>query len=356
MRFFLMILVVLVAISRRAAAECPVQSPFAVSGAGGTVQCVEFEFVGGMWQIALSVTGNPDATVTLRAIAGSQAVRYIRVEALRGPGFSTGTVALSVLETAPGRIQRLDEVSYFPSSDANLAISQVNISGSLGRPGVPGSAVIVADYVNAVDVFGDMCADVYAGPPFLSTTGISSVATVRSRSGWILGSIYVPASSLNMLDAPSGSIGAPNAVASVWAKAAIQRVSARAIWADIDSTFGSTPSDSSEVWRIATTAGALTGSLTARNIDGALPTSDGIFVSGGDLNADITILNEVRNPIQVSGSLAAGRTMYVGANLTGSGTAMNLGSLAGTLVFGGNIDKPITVTGPMTGIIAAAVP
>lgn len=347
----LLVVLVLVLATVPARAQCPVHAPFQVLPAN-TATCLEFQFIDGMWQIQLLVTGNPDRSIAVQCVQGKQSIRYLRVQAERGP-FPNGTVTVSVTENG-GTIARLDEVSYLPAaSPANLSVASIQIAGTLGASGTPNSGLVVADYINSVSTNGDMAATLLAGPPLFSSTGISDIVLVRSSAGDVLGHIVAYAGSIHEVVAPNGDIGTEAFANYILAKRSIRRITARAIWADIDSTFGSAPSDSSEVWRIATTAGGFTGSLTAKNIDGATPASDGIIVAGGDLDADITILNEVRNRVQVSGALPAGRTMYVGSSLTGSGTTMNFGALAGTLAFGGNIDKPITVNGPMTGIIAA---
>lgn len=60
----LLVVLVLVLATVPARAQCPVHAPFQVLPAN-TATCLEFQFIDGMWQIQLLVTGNPDRSIAV---------------------------------------------------------------------------------------------------------------------------------------------------------------------------------------------------------------------------------------------------------------------------------------------------
>ncbi|MBK9188286.1 MAG: hypothetical protein IPM33_04945 [Phycisphaerales bacterium] len=160
-----------------------------------------------------------------------------------------------------------------------------------------------------------------------------------------------PNGNIDAVRALNGTIGSASFTAYIGAKNNIQIIEARQIWANIDARMnGGNPGDS-QVWRVSASHGDLTGSITARWIyGGAVTITPGIHVPNGNLNADISLTDALRNPISVGGSLMAGRAITMERNIGDNGT-MSFGSIAGRVEIKQSLGRPITVTGALTGSI-----
>lgn len=117
----------------------------------------------------------------------------------------------------------------------------------------------------------------------------------------------------------SGTIGTPSSPITITVPGRIQLLSASAIHANI--SVDPSVSLGGALGRIETTSGDLTGSLTFRVFTNTGAPNPGIFVNGGNLDANVTATSSVSSIAQVSVAtsgkkLAAGKTIRVNGSLS----------------------------------------
>ena len=319
-----------------------------ITQTGGTMFVLENQIIDQERQITLWCQGSPGMSVTITATSGSNPIRYIHVasEAFTG---TTGNVVLTVNESG-GTIPRIGEiypVSAAPFEDGELWIGDVLISGGIGDPSSPHSRVIFADVISRVQVAGTITADLVAGPRLFG--GDSTIERVRSSNGSILGDIYAPRGGIDEVYAHV-DIGSSTDVVFIWAQASIQSVDAATLYADINST---SDGGSGDVWFVRARSGGFTGALAARRLESSLNPS-GLSIAG-DLDADLAFIQDVRDPILVSGSLPVDRSIRIGRSMIDNGTTedgrivLADGGLAGQVIINaGNLGTPGVWSGTVT--------
>jgi hypothetical protein len=268
------------------------------------------------WYIYGSPTTDKIRNLTLDNKSSNQLIVYVR-----------GTGAGGVLEVAS-----LDSrVSTGP-----VVVAELLVTGNLGNTWAPviqtaevggnanGTISIISTsnfanvYLQSLTVFGNLLGSVTVG------TGNSG-----ANSG-TLGLLQV-----------FGSIGTASSPVTITAPGRIENISASAIHANI--TVDPNVSGGGGLGRIETTSGDLTGSLTFRvfsNQAGQGTISPGIFVNGGNLDANVTATSTVSSIAQVSVAtsgkkLAAGKTIRINGSLQGPLSFPNDG-LSGQIIINAN--------------------
>ena len=315
-------------------AAAPGQSPWTLVSSGQAAITHEQE-VNGEWNLVITGTGVQGVNATLRCTSGTQAVRYIRVVSQRS-GTLESNVQLNVSENG-GTISFIREISKDPQSNAEVWLGTVVISGALGSPTTPHSGFISADVVgilSAGGLLGTINADITAGPRLFGGT---STITQVTTTGNLNGNVTAEYGGIGEVSA-NGDIGSGANFVQIRTRDVLQRVFADTIWADIDTMRNSGIGD---LWWLNTVVGDFHGSLLCHDIE--TPNLNPGLNIVGDLDADIVVTEDVKDPIVVGGELASGRTIWIGDSLQAPGGGGDTGEitlgadgLAGQVVINGN--------------------
>lgn len=279
-----------------------------VRGAGSTL-VVEWDNSSGEYQIELECIGSPSATATIRAIGGSNPIRYVRV---RTTAFnqSSGNASISIVEnggTIP-HIREIQKVANPNADDGELWLMNVEVNGTIGVPSTPHTGFILADIVSQLtSINGDITADIVAGPRLFG--GTSTIVHMRAPSGHILGDISARYGAIDEITAGSTTtlrtIGSTSDTVSIEALYGIKLIQAGSIYADIEANYNASTTDG--LRKLVTHSGPMKGQVKAYLLSGPAGT-DGMYVAG-DLDANVTVRTDVFRPIIVGGDLQAGRTL-----------------------------------------------
>lgn len=183
--------------------------------------------------------------------------------------------------------------------------------------------------------------------PVVATNG--NITSVFVYNGSLSGNVRAPMGSIGTIEV-FGDIGSSSQSRTILAMDGINTIDAAAIYATITSNSGGTGS----IRRVRTTAGPFVGALNTYRIES--PTStDGLRITG-DLDANVTILNNVLRPIVITGELKSGRTLSIAGQVLAAASpstngSLDIGTLRGTISFN---THPQGIRGPVTiGTIAS---
>ena len=137
----------------------------------------EKQKVGGMWQVTVRTVGSPSMTFRVEADGTEEKIRYIRVQAERELPLTFGNCNLIVRGINGGKIVRIEEISWVPAlAPADLWVGALTIekdsSGGEGGLGTGSGGSVDAHWLGAIDVEGDVTADLTILPG--STSGASA--------------------------------------------------------------------------------------------------------------------------------------------------------------------------------------
>lgn len=293
--------------------------------------------------ISVSVPTSQSASVVINVYAANYTFRDIKV---RIPN-ANSAVALSVQGAgASGSIASINSITK-PSGSGELWIGNI-IAQSIGSGGI---AAVQIDTVRATtgDIEGPITA---TGSPTGGLGQPGNIRVVETVLGDVLGDVIAENGQIDGVTALNGTIGSVSYTPYIAAKQNIQRVEAREVWADIDATFNGGNASDSQVWRVAATNGGFHGFILARRIDGTAGANPGVFVSGGDFDADMLLTDALRRPMTISGTLPSNRFIQFNRTIAADTAPITFGTLAGLVVVEGNSEEAITVNGAMTGILA----
>lgn len=318
------------------------QHPFSVTVHAGTASISSAIQTGSEWAVAINAGGSPDGIFTLTTSGSSVDVSSITVN------ITGGTALMIVNETGGGTFDYITQISGLTSGTEELRIGTVLISGDLGSGG---AGTIAAQVVNTLDIGGDLIADVIAGPRATSGATISAIELIRV-DGNITGD--VTANYGYVLDITvGGNIGSAGNNVTIDTRDGIDEIIADSIWANINAQANS---GSGSLYRLETTAGDFVGSLSTQWLTTKVGVADpGVFVTG-DLEAPITIDEDLRTFLDVEGSVDANITVTqqlrglvrIGASLL-SGRTISAQALTESGIDGQIIINALNVSGTWSG-------
>lgn len=311
------------------------------------------DWVDGAWQIFVQGRGSPDMQLSITATSSTNPIRYIWIRPLGSNhainlivGESGGTI------TQIGEIHRVDA----GTDRGELLIADINITGILGDPS-DASRIISAEVISNIDIIGSIYSSIVAGPRLFG--GSSSILNISSSGGNLLSDVYAEYGAIDNISV-AGNIGSSTNTVNIYAQSSIKSVVADSIWADIDSTQNG---GSENIWYVKARTGAYYGSVKAYRIESPNPASVSGLSVAGDLNANVTTLSHLREPIVVGGSVPASTTIDIGVQvltreaITGdSGSVVVAGDFAGTLLVGDKLYGNVSFSGSLasTGVIRIA--
>ncbi|MCC6661813.1 MAG: hypothetical protein IT437_13110 [Phycisphaerales bacterium] len=295
----------------------------------------------GLWTVSIPATVHnlnssiPEAYfVTVKAILPGQSIEWVRVDANRGTDTKDYVVVTVTPDDQNDTIPTLWEISK-SSGNADLSISAIRV-GQLGTSSIPG--FFRAQRIANMQIPKDTGVSGYTGDIFASFEAISGGSILQPEVleincgnnflGNIATSTLGPGASLIGKIIAGGDIGSSSNPATLKAINEIQSVTAKSIWANLETTAASLGA----IRRVETTgaaagAGSFTGSITTGIMDSVTGTTAGLLVKGA-LNADAVFKNYLAATNVTIGSLPAGRRIKIGQGW-GAGRTMTFGSLAG---------------------------
>jgi hypothetical protein len=273
----------------------------------GTESCSITPVTGGKYDISVN-RGSNTLTVTVLVRAGStDQIRHLFVTSnatwptwVYVRGINTGTALGSV-----------DDITRFGTGGGDVSLNELLVSGNLGVIGSVNEAIDL-DNVFSVFVGGNLQNTIIARVGALDNIDVG---------GAINGDLVSVNSSINRVVA-GGAVGASSAI-NIRSKSHLKFLEAASINANVDTKYNSGTGD---LWYLGTTSGSFSGSLNTRNIQGSnVSVGNGLSISG-NLNASVTVSENVDEPIAIGGSLASGSTIKIAKGLRyGSG---NLGPIS----------------------------
>lgn len=305
------------------------------------------------WMIEVQGRGNPAMQLNLTATSGINSIKWIGIRS-RG---TNCVVNLSISENG-GTISTIRKIQRVAAASDNgeLWIGSLRASGALGDAN-DSSETISADIVSDVVVGGSIYAPVISGPRLFG--GDSTIVRLESTGGGVFGNVSTLFGAIDNL-VPAGDIGTSTIPVNIYAMSHIKTVIANSIWAHIDSTQNG---GSENVYYIKTRLGNLNGSVKAFRIESDQGANASGLSIAGDLNANVTTLSHLREPIVVGGSVPASTTIDIGGQvltreaITGdSGSVVVAGDFAGTLLVGDKLYGNVSFSGSLasTGVIRIA--
>ncbi len=205
------------------------------------------------------------------------------------------------------------------ASTATVVIQDLRTSGDVG--------VIHTQTISATNIGGDVTGEIRLLP---RNGGGESTLISATIAGRARGDIVVDYGAIFGLTA-AGGIGSMADPVIVRTQRNIVRITAGEIYADIN-TFGN--AGWGVTGRIQTNTGPFVGSLVTNALQSTGPGEPGVLSIAGDLDADITFVNQVNNDnggqpvISIGGLLNEGRRINIGTSLV-SGAEMRITTGAG---------------------------
>ncbi len=367
---FLFALLAALAPASRATAQCdPPGVTVAVSTTGTFEKSCSLNPVSGRWDLTVTLNGtvssNPVVTIT-----GGQSVMLGRVRVQNNTALDCrvnirGTSAI-------GRIGGIGSFDKGTSGNDKVLLLQLYTAGDVGydrevAPGVPGAPAIRADMIFNLDIGGSVHGDL------VSTAANRSMGNV-AIAGSLFGGVQVAGNaSLDSLDV-GGHIRMPGegepepVIFNIGGH--IGRLTAQSIAADI------TLAPTGVIHHFETTTGDFKGSIHARFLaEFAGTAGNPRFIVARDLDASLTLTDDIRVPVTIGRDFKASRTVggvqmpnliwsargYYDTNLAlPAGIFSVAGDFAGSLDLGtphnvarGSLNRDISIGGSLLGIIHA---
>ncbi len=166
--------------------------------------------------------------------------------------------------------------------------------------------------------------------PIAALTG--NIGVIETQNGGpLLADVNADMGSINQI-LVDGEIGSTSTSPLIRAMDGINTIDAAAIYATITSNAGGVGG----VRRVRTTSGPFVGALNAYRIESATAT-DGLRITG-NLDANVTIADNVLRPIVITGELKSGRTLSIAGQMITATTpsttgSLDIGTLRGTVRF-----------------------
>ncbi|MCC6322341.1 MAG: hypothetical protein IT438_13000 [Phycisphaerales bacterium] len=332
----------------------------------GTLSNIQISFANDVYNVRFTAAGEQSITVAVetdevaafgtisvesnRLVAGSKVILDVR---------PFTTAGLSGVVT---RVENIEPISEDMEPDGELWIGNVTTSNQLspddGNIGVAGDTrggLITAHFVNNLTAARHITANVVLLDPI--STAVPSVNLCRSLMGNIHGDILAANGRVITVLATQGEIKPPTGFAAprILSKYQVDEISARAINADITVTGDDIPieDDCECLRRVAATAGSIRGSITTKILGVPGVANDGIFVTDGQLDANVTTMSNLRRAISVAGtspaqvSLTNGKVTKIQNGLQSNGSITLAGELEGQIILN-TINGTRTWTGPTT--------
>lgn len=238
------------------------------------------------------------------------------------------TVFLEVRGTSAGTaITSVDSIDI-GASTATVILLDVRTSGDVGP--------IRVNTISNMNIGGDATGDITLAP---RASGAEASLINGTVTGRILGNVLVDHGAIFGLTA-TGGLGTPSSPVQVRTKNYIVRLTAREIFADIN-----TLANAGSGWtgKIETTSGPFAGSLQTGAIASTGEGAPAALLINGDLDADIDILGSVRNQnngqpvVNITGLFAHGRRFRIGTSLEPGAEFRTSGSagLCGQVIING---------------------
>ena len=290
----------------------------------------------GQYNVQLLRNDNLSVLVTYTVMASdTDRIRFVLVNSNATQPTRVYIRGLAPLQS----IGSLDSVTKFGSG--SVALVELRVAGDLGADLGPAGDAVVVDQVGIIDVGGNVLDGISVSGNRLDTLIVN---------GDLKGSITLGNGTIGSVDVEGNITGPSGDPVNIWARNGIERITAASINANIDAAYAG---GAGNLGFMSITTGGFVGSLRAQNVLNP-NVGEGILMAG-DLDADIEIVNDVLEPIQIDGELRSGRTLNVLGRLLDDGTNNGLislpaGGLKGQIIINGGNDSgewqgPVSVGG-----------
>jgi hypothetical protein len=290
------------------------------------------------YDITITRFSSPTGTVNVFVSAPSVPLGHICVN-------SVGTNHTVILHVGLSASRVGSIRSIRDTGTGTVQLAEAWTTGHIGQGVSPGDFAIEVDVVVTVEASGDLLGSIKA------TDG--GVATVRAAS--VLANVFAEGVSgtgtIGVIDAVQ-QIGSTTNTVQILSRNDTGTIVADRIYADVNTRAGTGGNGNLTLLRTrsGSSGNIFRGSLVTTSVVGTV-TNHGIQVFG-ELDADITVHQDVTRPIIVSGQLNSGRTLTIAGSMLTSGSStgrLEIGTLAGSALFTSNS------VGPQGNITCGAV-
>lgn len=281
--------------------------------------------VGSKTRVTLNTAVNTQPTTFLVRGGPTDQIEQVNINA--SVSFQTTFVEIRGLSLGTA-IASIDSINI-GTSTSTVVLLDARTSGDVGT--------IRVNAIAGMNVGGNLTGSITLAP---RGNGSESSFIEGTIVGRLLGNLTADQGGLYELDA-LGGIGAPGAPVQIRTRDAIHRLSAGEIYADIN-TFAN--GGAGHVGTIQTTTGPFAGSLATRQIASTGAGEPGVLSVFGDLDANVTITQNIANDnggspvVNVGGVFAPTRVFRVGGSLS-AGAPIRIatpGGLRGQVIINGD--------------------